>query len=298
MVLVPQFIDLFWSSLQREVDKRGLTRLVATMRPIARRLPIRVRRLMFRSIHSQLGGSFRLFLSAGAYLPPAVQQAWEDIGVTILQGYGSTETGTGCCTTLDDHGLGTVGRPAEGMQVKLADDGEILFKGPTLFHGYWNEPAKTAEAFTEDGWYRSGDIGHFDDKGRLILSGRKKDIIVLPNGFNVYPEDLENALRIAGIRDSVVLETAPGRIEAIVLQSAVTADLPRADAAATAHDPAAFRARMDAAVKAANGSLGANQRIAAWRLWPEDDFPRTHTLKVKRTALREWVAADSPLPVR
>ena len=298
MVLVPQFIDLFWSSLQREVDKRGLTRLVATMRPIARRLPIPVRRLMFRSIHSQLGGSFRLFLSAGAYLPPAVQQAWEDIGVTILQGYGSTETGTGCCTTLDDHGLGTVGRPAEGMQVKLAEDGEILFKGPTLFHGYWNEPAKTAEAFTDDGWYRSGDIGHFDDKGRLILSGRKKDIIVLPNGFNVYPEDLENALRIAGIRDSVVLETAPGRIEAIVLRSAVTADLPRADAAATAHDPGAFRARMDAAVKAANASLGANQRIAAWRLWPDDDFPRTHTLKVKRAAIREWVAADSPLPVR
>ena len=129
MVLVPQFIDLFWSSLQREVDKRGLTRLVATMRPIARRLPIPVRRLMFRSIHSQLGGSFRLFLSAGAYLPPAVQQAWEDIGVTILQGYGSTETGTGCCTTLDDHGLGTVGRPAEGMQVKLADDGEIPVQG-------------------------------------------------------------------------------------------------------------------------------------------------------------------------
>jgi long-chain acyl-CoA synthetase len=298
MVLVPQFIDLFWSSLQREVDKRGLSRLVSTMRPIARRLPIPVRRLMFRSIHSQLGGSFRLFLSAGAYLPPAVQQAWEDIGVTILQGYGSTETGTGCCTTLDDHGLGTVGRPAEGMQVELADDGEILFKGPTLFHGYWNDPAKTAEAFTEDGWYRSGDIGHFDDKGRLILSGRKKDIIVLPNGFNVYPEDLENALRIAGIRDSVVLETAPGRIEAIVLRSAVTADLPRAEASATGHDPAAFRARMDAAVKAANASLGANQRIAAWRLWPDDDFPRTHTLKVKRAAIREWVAADSPLPVR
>ena len=123
------------------------------------------------------------------------------------------------------------------MQVKLAEDGEILFKGPTLFHGYWNDPAKTAEAFTDDGWYRSGDIGHFDDQGRLILSGRKKDIIVLPNGFNVYPEDLENALRIAGIRDSVVLETAPGRIEAIVLRSAVTADLPRAEASATGARP-------------------------------------------------------------
>ena len=257
-----------------------------------------IRRLLFRSIHAQLGGSFRLFLSAGAYLPPAVQQAWEDIGVTILQGYGATETGTGCCTTLDDHGLGTVGRPAEGMQVKLAEDGEILFKGPTLFHGYWNDPVNTAEAFTPDGWYRSGDIGHFDDHGRLILSGRKKDIIVLPNGFNVYPEDIENALRIAGVRDAVVVETEPGRIEAVVLASVVTAGLPRADAMATAHDPDMLKSHLDAAVKVANGTLGANQRIAAWRLWPDEDFPRTHTLKIKRAAIREWVAADAALPVR
>jgi long-chain acyl-CoA synthetase len=298
MVLVPQYIELFWSGLQREVDRRGLSRLVATIRPLARRLPPGARRLLFRSVHAQLGGSFRLFLSAGAYLPPAVQQAWEDIGVTILQGYGSTETGTGCCTTLDDHGLGTVGRPAEGMEVRLAEDGEILFRGPTLFHGYWKDPVRTAAAFTEDGWYRSGDIGHFDDHGRLILSGRKTDIIVLPNGFNVYPEDIENALRIAGIRDAVVLETQPGRIEAVVLASAVTTGLPGADARETAHDPAALRARIDAAVKTANGSLGANQRIAAWRLWPDDDFPRTHTLKVKRPLIRDWVAADTPLPVR
>ena len=292
MVLVPQFIDLFWSSLQREVDKRGLTRLVRPLR--ADRAPLADRRsagdVPARSTRSS-AGSFRLFLSAGAYLPPAVQQAWEDIGVTILQGYGSTETGTGCCTTLDDHGLGTVGRPAEGMQVKLADDGEILFKGPTLFHGYWNEPAKTAEAFTDDGWYRSGDIGHFDDHGRLILSGRKKDIIVLPNGFNVYPEDIENALRIAGIRDSVVARDG-ARADRGGRPGVGGHGRPAAGrAAATAHDPAAFRARMDAAVKAANATLGANQRIAAWRLWPDEDFPRTHTLKVKRAAIREWVAA-------
>ena len=103
--------------------------------------------------------------------------------------------------------------------MRIAADGEIQFRGPTVFHGYWHDPAATAAAFTEDGWYRTGDIGHLDPEGRLILSGRIKDIIVLPNGFNVYPEDIENALRIAGIRDSVVLETRPGRIEAIVLGS-------------------------------------------------------------------------------
>ena len=126
----------------------------------------------------------------------------------------------------DDHGLGTVGRTIPPVEVKLADDGEILVKGPTVFRGYWHDPAATAAAFTADGWYRTGDIGRHDDAGHLILMGRIKDIIVLPNGLNVYPEDIENALRTAGIRDSVVIETQPGRIEAVVLAPG-TAVLPR-----------------------------------------------------------------------
>jgi long-chain acyl-CoA synthetase len=198
----------------------------------------------------------------------------------VLQGYGSTETASGACTTLDDHGLGTVGRPVPGLDVRIAEDGEIQFRGPTLFKGYWDEPELTGAAFTEDGWYKSGDIGHFDDGGRLILSGRKKDIIVLPNGFNVYPEDIENALRIAGVRDGVVLESEPGRIEAIVL-------------ALDGETPADTKARIDAAVKAANATLGPNQRIASWRLWPTEDFPRTHTLKIKRDPIRRWLATEA-----
>jgi long-chain acyl-CoA synthetase len=258
------------------------------LRSIARRLPLGFRRLIFRSVHRQLGGEFRLFVSAGAFLPPALQQGWEDLGVIVLQGYGATETGTGSCTTLQDHGLGTVGRPPKGIQMRLAEGGEVQFRGATLFKGYWQAPEKTAEAFTADGWYRTGDIGHLDSAGRLILSGRIKDIIVLPNGFNVYPEDLENALRVAGLRDSVVLETKPGRIEAIVLAPIGTE--PTAPSEAT-------RGTFDAAVRAANGTLGPNQRIAAWRLWPEADFPRTHTLKVKRDQVRAWAAVEAPLPV-
>ena len=223
MVVVPQVLDLFWSAIEREVGKRGQTRAFGHLRRIARHLPIGMRRWLFGSVHAQLGGHFRLFLSAGAFLPPALQQGWEDLGVTVLQGYGATETGTGACGTLDDHGLGTVGRPPSGIDMRLADDGEVQFRGPTLFKGYWHDPAATAAAFTADGWYRTGDIGHLDAAGRLILSGRNKDIIVLPNGFNVYPEDIENALRIAGMRDSVVLETRPGRIEAIVLAGAANA---------------------------------------------------------------------------
>jgi long-chain acyl-CoA synthetase len=296
MIVVPQVLDLFWSAIEREVEKTGRTRPFNLLRSIARRLPMAARRLLFRRVHAQLGGSFRLFVSAGAFLPPALQQAWEDMGVTVLQGYGATETGTGSCTTLEDHGLGTVGRPPAGIDMRLAPDGEVQFRGATLFKGYWNAPELTAAAFTDDGWYKTGDIGHLDAAGRLILSGRKKDIIVLPNGFNVYPEDIENALRIAGQRDSVILETAPGRIEAILLAPGgpirAAGEALEFDAAAP---PPEVKTVMDGAVKAANATLGPNQRIAGWRLWPESDFPRTHTLKVRRDRVRDWVGVVNPI---
>ena len=298
MIVVPQVLDLFWGAIEREVEKSGRTKVFDRLRRVARHLPLAARRVIFRSVHRQLGGGFRLFVSAGAFLPPALQQAWEDMGVIVMQGYGATETGTGSCTTLEDHGLGTVGRPPAGIEMRIADGGEIQFRGATLFKGYWNSPDKTAEAFTDDGWYRTGDIGHLDGGGRLILSGRIKDIIVLPNGFNVYPEDLENALRIAGIRDSVILETRPGRIEAIVLAPG-TGAVPSSDDALAfdpASPPAELRATFDTAVRAANATLGPNQRITGWRLWPEADFPRTHTLKVKRDRVRAWAAVEAPLP--
>ena len=298
MIVVPQVLDLFWSAIEREVEKSGRTKVFDRLRRIARHLPLAARRVIFRSVHRQLGGGFRLFVSAGAFLPPALQQAWEDVGVIVMQGYGATETGTGSCTTLEDHGLGTVGRPPAGIDMRIVESGEIQFRGATLFKGYWDAPEKTAEAFTDDGWYRTGDIGHFDPAGRLILSGRIKDIVVLPNGFNVYPEDLENALRIAGIRDSVILETRPGRIEAIVLAPGAGA-IPSSGEALVfdpVSPPAELRATLDTAVRAANATLGPNQRIAGWRLWPESDFPRTHTLKVKRDRVRAWAAVEAALP--
>ena len=287
MVVVPQILELFWAAVEREVERSGRATTFGRLRRIARHLPYALRRLMFRQVHDRLGGGIRLFVSSGAFLAPALQQAWEDLGVVVIQGYGATETGFGTCTTREDHGLGTVGRPMPPVRMRLADDGEVQFSGPTLFKGYWHDPETTAAAFTDDGWYRTGDIGRLDDAGRLILMGRTKDIIVLPNGMNVYPEDIENALRIAGVRDSVVVETRPGRIEAVVLA-------PR-DA-----DPhaAGIKESIQAAVKAANSTLAVHQRVAASRVWPDDDFPRTHTLKVKRDVVRRWAASDEPLPVR
>jgi long-chain acyl-CoA synthetase len=250
-----------------------------------------------------LGGSLNLIVSAAAFLPPSLQQAWEDVGVVVMQGYGATECGVTSATNQRDHGLGTVGRTIPPVQVKLADDGEILVAGPTLFSGYWREPETSAGAITPEGWYRSGDIGRHDESGHLILMGRKKDIIVLPNGLNVYPEDVENALRTAGIRDAVVVETRPGRIEAVVLApGAPLLPQPGEPADATRppeiDDPVRVRAQIDAAVRAANRTLAVHQRVASWRLWPDADFPRTHTFKVQRDRVRAWAAIDEPLPVR
>jgi long-chain acyl-CoA synthetase len=282
MILVPQVLDLFWSAIEREADRTGRRATFDRLRGLARHFPCGIRRLLFRSVHARLGGSLRLFVSSGAFLPPALQQAWEDLGVTVVQGYGSSENGFGTCTTREDHGLGTVGRAVPPVELRVADDGEVLFRGPTLFKGYWQDAEATARAIDPDGWYHTGDIGHLDPAGRLILSGRTKDRIVLPNGFKVYPEDLENALRIAGIRDAVILETDPGRIEAIVLLEG-----------AGVHTAEAAKPVVDAAVREANGRLGPQQRIAGWRLWPEDDFPRTHTLKIRRDPVRDWARGDA-----
>jgi long-chain acyl-CoA synthetase len=310
MIVVPQVLDLFWASIEREVERAGRRAAFDRLRRLARRLPIKVRRFLFRSVHARLGGGLRLFVSSGAFLPPALQQAWEDLGVIVIQGYGATETGSGTCTTLDDHGLGTVGRAPAPVEVKLAEDGEVLFRGPTLFKGYWNDPAATAAAFDADGWYRTGDVGRFDVAGRLILMGRKRDMIVLPNGLNVYPEDVENALRVAGLRDAVVVETRPGRLEAVILApgreaiapGAVTTDgaeaaggqqgMAPADGAVAALSEAA-RSDVVRIIKAANATLGQHQRVDGWRLWPEADFPRTHTLKVRRGPISEWAAGPS-----
>lgn len=297
MIVVPQVLDLFWSAIEREVEKTGRKAIFERLRRLARHLPYPLRRLLFRRIHAQLGGHFRLFVSAGAFLPPALQQAWEDLGITVIQGYGSTECGFGTCNTLRDHAPGTVGRPVPPQELRIAPDGEVLLRGPGLFKGYWRDPEATAAAFDAEGWFHTGDAGRLDARGRLILMGRTRDMIVLPNGLNVFPEDVENALRVAGIRDSVVLETRPGRIEAVVLapdgpRLPGGGDIPATRPEGLGDDPQAVRAGIDAAVREANATLAVHQRVDGWRLWPAADFPRTHTFKVKRDQVRAWVAVE------
>ncbi len=302
MVVVPQLLQLFWNGIEREVKRQGKERLFNASRRIARFLPYWARRLLFRTIHRRLGGHLNLFVSAAAYLPPSLQEAWQSLGVIVLQGYGATECGPVAATSEKDHPTGTVGRPLAPVQVRLDDKtNEILVAGPTLFQGYWQDPEATA-AVMSDGWYHTGDVGRFDERGNLFLTGRTKNIIVLPNGLNVYPEDIENVLEDVGLAQAVVLETAPGRIEAVVLSPdappMITPSNPAPDPPETDEEKAELARRISALIKQANSRLGQHQRIDGWRLWPEADFPRTHTLKIKRTEVHQWAASDASIPLQ
>jgi long-chain acyl-CoA synthetase len=180
---------------------------------------------------------------------------------------------------------------------------EILVRGPNVSAGYWRDEATTTATRDEEGWTLTGDTGHFTPQGDLVLSGRLRNIIVLPNGLNVYPEDIEAALSDHGLGQAVVLETAPGRIEAVVLppgsQPVIPGTTPVAPAASrTADEEAALRARIDDLIKAANADLSMHQRIVGWRLWPKPDFPRTHTLKIRRNEVRAWAGDEIALRVR
>jgi long-chain acyl-CoA synthetase len=300
VVATPQVLELFMGGIMREVKQRGKATLVARARRVARHLPYGVRRLIFRSLHAQLGGELELVVASGSYLPPELQQAWEDLGIVVLQGYGSTEVGFAVANDERHHPPGLVGRVHEGVEVRIeGDTSEIQVRGPGVTAGYWRDEANTRASRTEDGWYRMGDTGEFTPNGDLRLSGRLKNIIVLPNGLNVFPEDIEAALADHGIAQSVVLETAPGRIEAVVLPPGSVPILRAEQEAANDRElDDEMRAEVDAVVKAANADLSMHQRIAAWRLWPERDFPRTHTLKIKRNAVREWAGDDVALRVR
>ena len=302
MVVVPQLLELFWMGLEREIKRQGKEGLFNRSRRVARILPYWARRLLFRRIHKQLGGSLRLMVSAGAYLQPTLQQNWEDLGVVVLQGYGATECGPVAATRVDDHPTGTVGKPTPPVELRLADDNnEIQVSGPTIFEGYWQDPEATAAVMTDDGWYKTGDVGRYDERGNLVLMGRTKNIIVLPNGLNVYPEDIENVLADVGLQQAVAIETAPGRIEAVVLSPdappMITPNSPAPSPPQNEEEVAALRARIEPLIKAANARLGQHQRLHGFRIWPDADFPRTHTLKIKRSEVQSWAGADSPLPV-
>ncbi len=272
MVLVPQALQLFLNGIEREVKRQKKEKQWEFLHSIAERFPFRYRRLLFGQVHKRFGGHFHFFVSGGAYLPPKLHKRWENMGFRVLQGYGATECSpVVSATPYKEHIFDSIGKPIPGVEVDIAEDGELLVRGPNVSPGYWKDPEATASAF-ENGWYHTGDLGYRDGKGNLYLKGRKKNLIVLANGLNVYPEDIENVLLAnPDVKDAVVfglMEKGGGpTVHSVLLMT----------------DPG----QAKSAVQLANKQLASQQQIRGFTIWPDQDFPRTHTLKVKRPEVLE-----------
>jgi long-chain acyl-CoA synthetase len=283
IIAVPQVLSLFMNGIEREATSQGRLGMLRRLRRIAAPLPSPARRLLFRSVLSRFGGSIDFIASGGAPLDSEVQLKWEAMGVPIIEGYGATEASpVVSINPRHDRRLKSVGRPLPGQQVRVTDDGEVQTRGPNVFRGYWRNEAATAAVFDGD-WYRTGDLGYIED-GYLYLKGRKKDLIVLADGQNVYPEDIEGVLcRQDGIVDAVVVgleREGDVRVHAVLIED---------------HPGAAAEA-----VRAANSSLNSRQQIMGFTAWPEEDFPRTHTLKVRKNLIADYLKGQQksvPLPV-
>ena len=267
MVLVPQALQLFMNGIERVVRQQKREKQFELLRRVATRFPFRWRRMLFRTVHNRFGGHFRFFVSGGAYLPPKLALQWELMGFRVIQGYGATECSPVISVTpTHDHTYESVGKPLPDVEVQVAADKELLVRGPNVAMGYWKNPEETAAAF-QDGWYHTGDLGYLDELGSLYLKGRKKNLIVLANGLNVFPEDIEN-----------VLHANPLVKDAAVFGLMKSDEGPQVHAVLLLEDPD----KAKQVIQQANKQLAAHQQIRGFTIWPEADFPRTNTLKVKR----------------
>ena len=163
-------------------------------------------KLVFSKLKAKLGGKLRFFVSGGAPLSQSIGEFFEYANVLILEGYGLTETSPVLtCNRLEQYKFGTVGKPLANVEIKIDDDGEILAKGPNIMKGYYNLPEKTENVFTEDDWFKTGDIGFLDDDDFLTITDRKKNLIVTSGGKNIAPQPMENALVLSPFIEQILV---------------------------------------------------------------------------------------------
>ena len=228
----------------------------------------------YRAVHRLLGWKFWAFVVGAAPLDGDLEAIWSELGFVVIQGYGLTETAP--IVSLNhpfSTKKGSVGKAIAGVTVKIAPDGEILVRGDNVTRGYFNSEEETSRAF-EDGWFHTGDVGEIGADNQIYIRGRKKEMIVTPEGLNVFPEDVERVLaRTAGVRDAAVVGARIGteeRVHAVVVLDE--------------------GADLEAIVREVNAQLEDHQKIRRALVWPGRELPRTEgTQKLKRAAVRDWV---------
>lgn len=253
-------------------------------------------RLVFSKWREGVGGRLRYFVSGGAPLSPALSYAFLAAGIPILQGYGATETCIVSANRPDDNQVGSVGLPFAGIEVKIADDGEILLRGPNVMRGYYGHPEETASVLNDE-WFATGDVGHVDKEGHLYITDRKKDLFKLSNGKYVAPQQIESLLKQSEFVSQVVVVGA-GRKQPVALivpeweavrqaLSAASEEFPD-DRVALAEFPAAIKL-VQSDVAPLTRELADYQRIRRIALLPDefsiDRGELTPTLKVKRRVI-------------
>jgi long-chain acyl-CoA synthetase len=273
LVSVPRVLQSLKQKVERDLEDRKQIESFRQRFAGAKEKHFLHRWWMFRRIRRQFGWKFWAFISGGAALDGETEEFWGRLGYAVIQGYGLTETTSLVSVNHPFRlGKGSIGKVLPGREVKLAPDGEILVRGSGVASGYWDASGSHSVSGAE-GWYRTGDIGALDEAGNLYFKGRKKEVIVTPGGTNVYPEDLEAALRRQPeVRDCVVVGVERGGnaepCGVVILRN---------------------HADVEAVVQRANESLADYQRMRLWMEWPQQDFPRTSTQKPKRNAIAQTV---------
>jgi long-chain acyl-CoA synthetase len=278
LVSVPRVLQSLKQKIERDLQDRGDAETFHRRFAAAKGKHFLRRWWTFRAIHRQFGWKFWAFISGGAALDSETEEFWGRLGYAVIQGYGLTETTSLVSVNHPFRlGKGSIGKVLAGREVKLAEDGEILVRGGGVASGYWDGRGGAQQVADEHGWYRTGDVGALDEAGNLYFKGRKKEVIVTAAGMNVYPEDLEAALRKQPeVKDCVVVGVArEGNAEpcaVLILREG---------------------ADVEVVVERANQSLAEYQRMRMWIEWPQEDFPRTNTQKPRRNLI--WEVAQEQI---
>jgi long-chain acyl-CoA synthetase len=302
--VVPQFFYLIHERIFQEIKKRGAVTqkifgAMVILNRTLRNVGINAGPLLFAKIHHTLGPKMRYLATGGSRFDPAIAQDFYDLGIDVMQALGLTETAAAIyVNSPGDIVIGSCGKAMKGVEGKIVDPqpqedggpavGELAVRGACVMKGYWNRPDAT-EAVMKDGWFLTGDLGYFDSKGNLFLTGRKKEVIVLSNGKNVYPEEIEaHYLKSPVIKEIAVmgLEGKPGaerdRLHAVVVPNF---DELRKRKIVNAKEII----RYD--IEGLSSQIATTKRISSYEVW-QDDLPRTTTRKIKRFEVQKRVQAN------